>query len=174
MLFGSIIFNIFVDRWWWIINKNIEPTTPRPKHYIFYYISCNNLMMKMMKVNSSLCDLASRMQLYVSKIQEIWEKHPCMSFCLIFIAYNIVKQCNTSNECNVFGIARVQRWQWFYTTVSLNASMCCLTSLKSLLGAATALSCSRYEAQHHAFFLPPYGTAASWETVTGVTAICCP
>lgn len=35
-----------------------------------------------------------------------------------------------------------------------------LTSLNSLLGAAMAFSCTRYEAQHHDFFLPLYETTS--------------
>ncbi len=45
-----------------------------------------------MQGNNSLCDVAYRMQLYAPKIQDIVAKMPCMSFCLIFISYDIVKQ----------------------------------------------------------------------------------
>ncbi len=59
-------------------------------------------------------DGAYRMQLYAPKIQEIGANCPCMSFCLIFIFYDVVKQYHTSAVLSQ--IARGQMWNWFCTT----------------------------------------------------------
>ncbi len=42
-----------------------------------------------------------RMQLYAPKIQDIGQKMPHKSFCLIFMPYHILKRYYTSNECSI-------------------------------------------------------------------------
>lgn len=81
---------------------------------------------------------------------------------------NMMRVCWLYSDWSKHYMIRSTKVRSVFSVCLLTCVVRDVTSLKSLVGAAMALSCSRYEAQHQTFFLPPYGTAALWETMRGV------